>query len=87
MKALARERLAPATEKKRLFFVERLEVIKMPPSLPPSRDHKLTGQSKEYSIFCHAIKQISSLSLESLGFLQNEATQPTVINFLQFHCF
>ena len=49
MKALARERLAPATEKKRLFFVERLEVIKMPPSLPPSRDHKLTGQLKEYS--------------------------------------
>ena len=45
VKALARERLAPATEKKRLFFVERLEVIKMPPSLPPSRDHRLTGQS------------------------------------------
>ncbi len=43
VKALARERLAAATEKKRLFFIERLEVIKMPPSLPPDRR---PGQSR-----------------------------------------
>ncbi len=37
VKALARERLAASTEKKRLFFIERLEVIKMPASLHPGQ--------------------------------------------------
>ena len=44
VKALAREKLALATEKKRLFFIERLEVIKMPPSLPPGRGPRPTGR-------------------------------------------
>ncbi len=35
VKALAQEELSAASEKKRLFFIERLDIIKMPPSLPP----------------------------------------------------
>ena len=35
---LAKEKLSKAAEKKRQYFLERLDILKLPPSLPPRPD-------------------------------------------------
>ncbi|XP_046332006.2 uncharacterized protein LOC124115168 isoform X2 [Haliotis rufescens] len=47
VKTLAGENLSSAAEEKRLYFVERLDILKLPPSIPPRPNRKSSSELVE----------------------------------------
>ncbi|KAL3861433.1 hypothetical protein ACJMK2_007467 [Sinanodonta woodiana] len=55
---LANENLSPQAEEKRQFFLERLDIIKLPPSLPP----RVQKPNQDFGISLLPIKESTALS-------------------------